>query len=188
MKAFFTLAFIVLINFFAQANTIGFSKGSEFEAINLSGRLTIYCPGANPTYRIVDCSEDRLFPNEFDFFIGPKIIGATSVQLSNAAVNRRTQKSKYNASTGQSKSEFNLWMRTLLQSPLLKIGENTVSYVLLNEQKEILDSGEFQAIVTRGEDRVCPDGNTISNWPEDCESTTYIRCSGYFSEYNYCKQ
>jgi hypothetical protein len=179
---------ILLFANLLQASVAGFSTGSKFEVEHLSGELSIYCPGSNPTFNRINCEADVLAPTEFDYFIGPNIVGATIVQLNNPAMGSRVHKSSYNSTSGKSKKEFNLWIRTLLQRPLLNEGPNTVNYILMNDDKVVLEQGEFKVQVSDGASRTCPDGQYVSNLPDDCEfSQGYTHCMGYFRQYNYCK-
>jgi hypothetical protein len=187
MKVLSFLMCVFAFSIMVQAQEAGLSSGSEFQVSRLSGEITIHCPGHNPFYNVIHCSEDHMVPTEFDYFVGPKIEGATQVQLTSEAMDGKVKKSKYDSSIGKSTSEFNLWIRTLLQRPLLKIGANMVTYVLLDKNKQTIKAGDFMVNVTRGPSRTCPRGSFVSNWPEDCQSSGYQHCAGYFREYNYCQ-
>jgi len=186
MNKFFLFFIIGLfLSNFSYANEVGFSSGSEFQVNQLSGDVVIYCN--NGQMRLAHCFGDHLSPKSYDYFIGPQLKGATNLQLSSPVMNGKVKTSKYDANNGKSSKEFNLWLRTLLQKPLLEVGLNTITYTLMNDSNEVLKSGEFNVNVTKGESRVCPRGSYYSNIPEDCTFGGYQNCSAYFRQYNYCE-
>jgi hypothetical protein len=179
------MIFLGFSSYAFATESVGFIQGSQFQVAQLYGELIVYCPGSNPATNKLSCLKDQLSPSEYDYFVGPKITGATTVRLSNQ--NGNTQKSGYDASSGKSKRMFNLWNKTLLQKPLLKLGANTIFFELLDDENRVLKVGQFSVDLINVNSRVCPQGQTVSNWPEDCESNNYQLCAGYFREYKFCQ-
>jgi hypothetical protein len=84
---------------------------------------------------------------------------------------------KFNAANGESGS-INLWITTLFQRPLLKIGANKISYNLTQNGTSV-ESGEFEATVERGGRLYC-DSHTLFYSGSSCPNISTV-CSDYFA-------
>jgi hypothetical protein len=138
------------------AFAIGFSNGNDLKTQKLSGTAFVQCfEDAGYDVRYVSCTSDQLFPDEFDRYVGDKFIDADHVQISNESMKgkKNVQKRIYNPKNMTSRN-FNLWVSTLTQSPLLKSGENKlkVSYLL---KKKVVAEDRFVTNVTKAQDLKC---------------------------------
>lgn len=172
----------------ASVNT-GFEIGNELTAVYVEGSVTVFCwePGRGQETGRFRCSAEILNPYEFSRFQTESGIDADRVILTarHEDGSSRTKDGKFNPSTGKSHSEFNLWVHTVLQRPLLEMGINKVTYVLNKANREV-KAGEFTAVVERGPDRHCPHAQMNSNRLSDCR-TSGDACREYFRRFNYCQ-
>lgn len=184
MKSFLLLSTALLaLNVFAQQ----FKSGNHFHSIPIYGQVWITCQnlssGESKTVHYT-CSDLRLDPVEFDYFIGPAGVKADQVELSAVQASGKKVEKKANYEDGQSSKRFNLWIQTLLQKPLLDEGKNLVTYKMSLEGQKTAE-GTFEALIERGQSKTCPQGNISSSTLSDCDSP-YTACQIYFDRYNYC--
>jgi hypothetical protein len=185
MRKFQFLSSMLVLSFFSIAKAQSFSSGNNFEAIPVSGNLTIECHGPNGQYmsNAFHCEDLRLSPAETDFFVGPKV-DADKVQLvaTHADGKKVTKNNPYE--NGQSKQRFNLWLLSFLQTPLLDEGDNQIAFDITKNGTSV-SQGSFTVKVTRGQEKTCPQGYISSGNISDCTSSL-LACQGYFQQYNYC--
>lgn len=182
---FFIFVFISLLSIASFSQQ--FKEGNQFFSTPIYGRVNITCRdmGTGETqHAIYTCNDLRLSPVEYDFFIGPSSIKADSVTITAIQQNGKKVEKSSKYSSYQSTTRMNLWIRSLLQTPLLSDGINKISYKLSFENK-VVSEGQFEVTVTRAETRQCPNGSINSNIMSDCNSP-YSACQRYFNEYNYC--
>jgi hypothetical protein len=193
-KAFSLLAAAaaLLAGVTATAAPGGFKNGNHFEYKSAIGDVSVHCPqtggGAppgtptGPTFAQHRCYGYIFNPGDQDFFVGP-LVNADEVELVSVRADgsKRSKKSEYDSSTGQSKERFNLWIETLFQKPLLKMGRNDVNWVLRRNGK-VVQGGSFIAEVFDRGDLRCPSTTETSWEPSDCQSSGRI-CSDYFYRY-----
>jgi hypothetical protein len=186
-------AILVLIALFsrAYASPLGFENGNEFTANPITGQVQVTCDGFNGNSSArYTCRDIALDPRAYDFFVGPRDARANQVVLENVDENGSI-KSKvltYEGSFGKSKEAVNLWISTIFQKPILKLGTNKIRYSIYSSHQpsQPYSSGIFEAIVRRGVTRICPDGRYISHDTNDCNSQ-YSICQKYFAEFKNCR-
>jgi hypothetical protein len=181
------MALIFMVSWAQQVLAqIGFQSGNQFTVHNIYGEIQIRCQ--TPTESITttyDCNESTLLPSELDIFIGPRGTMANEVTLYNAQDPRTRRTTAYNAHLGQSASTINLWLRSLLQRPLLSFGVNRIEFELTNGGT-LVTKGNFNVSVTRGEAFTCSKtGSFQSNLADDCRNPQRF-CSDFFKSQNYC--
>lgn len=173
----FCLIFVTSIK--SQAN---FVRGDNFQYVNISGELTIQCQNRTKT---VMCSDTFMDPWPYDVFAGPQNGKAQLVELkATVGSNTQTATVDYDGKSGKSK-DINLGVNSLFQKSLLKIGENTVRFALLEKNNNSLETGLFKVFVTRGSSRSCEPGETETQNTDDCDYP-YTLCQIYFKSQNYC--
>jgi hypothetical protein len=96
------------------------------------------------------------------------------------------QTREYNKAKNRSSQRFNLWIRTLTQTPLLGYGENTVKYEMKKAGK-VVGSGDFSVYVDQSPARYCERRSMHSSDSSDCRSRSSYICDRYFREQNYCE-
>lgn len=162
----------------------GFKAGSSFTAFNIEGALTVSCPGEIKHF---SCRGYDLNPAMRSRFYSTSGVDADKVNLVVTRANGSTKdkSSKFNSETGESKKSFNLWIRTLFQRPLLKLGVNTVTYELLKDD-QVVESGEFTVNVEKGETKYCDNGWYRSSTNHDCSMQSTM-CSRYINDPVYCR-
>ena len=189
MKTLLIAIFLTSFSSFAQ---VGFKNGNSRTSLLSQGYITINCSGSGnvgsgPGIGSFTCQEAILLQGEYDYFIGPSGVDADKVTLTaiHEDGSQRSKTSQYNGEKGTSKDDFNLWISTLFQRPLLDYGENTIAYTLTKDGKSILQ-GVFKVTVADGGKSVCTNrGFYYSSDNMDCQNGgTY--CSHFFRENNYC--
>lgn len=168
---------------------VGFKAGNNRTAVLARGEIHVYCPGGNyggPTSRIYICQREVMVEGEHDYFVGPQGIKADEVVLAarHQDGSSRTKTISYDSSKGRSSKSVNLWILTLLQKPLLDVGENRVTYTLKKNGK-VADRGEFIAFVKDGGRKICSRRGYYTGHSGDCNNVESF-CSRYFHENNYC--
>jgi hypothetical protein len=188
MAVLIILSFGFIASLFSiSAQAQGLASGNQFEIVPIYGSLNVSCPGVNNTPRSVQwlCQDERLSPEEYDYFVGPDVDSDT-VELNavSAKTHALTQKLA-GYMNGQSRVRFNLWIRSLLQTPLLNEGANTVTYIL-KKAGQVVQTGQFTVQVGRGKTLQCPSAAINSGTPEDCNNPMTL-CDQYFQNSNYCQ-
>lgn len=181
----------------ATAATGGFKSGNKFDYKSAVGDVSVHCPQTGggvppggptgPTFAHHRCYGYVFTPGDQDYFVGPAV-NADEVELVavRADGSKRSKKSEYDGAKGQSKDRFNLWIETLFQKPLLKMGRNDVTWTLKRNGRTV-QSGSFIAEVFDRGDLRCPSTSETSWDPMDCQNSGRI-CSDYFFRYgNQCR-
>ncbi|MDZ4083710.1 MAG: hypothetical protein U1E10_12285 [Bdellovibrionales bacterium] len=180
----------------ASAAQTGFKNGNKFEYKSAVGDVSVHCPNtggslpggpSGPTFANYRCYGYSLTPGDADYFVGPKV-NADEVELIavRADGSKRSKTGEYESAKGQSKDTFNLWIETLFQKPLLKMGRNDVTWNLKRGGRTV-QTGSFIAEVFDRGDLRCPAASETSWDPSDCQNSGRI-CSDYFFRYgNQCR-
>jgi hypothetical protein len=159
------------------------SLGDRFELTTIEGQLTVYCGGATKT---VTCRDVFMDPWPYDVFKGPRNRRATQVQLrSMVGTSSEVAIVDYDGPSGIS-SEINLGIRSLFQRPLLRLGQNQVTWILADRNNSALATDQFSVSVTRGTSRRCPDREVSATTQTDCDFP-YSLCQAYFRGEKYCR-
>lgn len=145
----------------------------------------IQCPQSSIQ---TSCNDIRLENWPYDTFTGPKILGASQVELiatisDNSDVRRVVV--DYDGENGRSK-EINLGVFALFQRPLLRVGINKIFVIIKDRRNYVLLESTFEISVTRGQSRICQFRQVTSNNDTDCNSP-YTSCQQYFLEQKYCR-
>jgi len=166
---------------------VGFQSGDMFFVHSLFGEIQVSCQTRTETLTtIYDCNESALLPTEVDFFIGPRGNAVQEVRLTNLQDSNSRRVVSYNPQIGQSRGAVNLWLRSVLQRPLLSFGSNQIFYELLDGQT-IITSGTFGVTVGRGASFSCDvPGLYRSSSLEDCRNPQKY-CSDFFRSNNFCR-
>lgn len=184
------LMMVLLLASWSQATEVGFKNGNERTSISIQGDIMVTCddPAQGTQFRRFHCERDILLPSEFAYFHGPEGVRADEVTLT-ATREDQSVKSKtlsYDTQEMQSSKQFNLWISSLLQRPLLKMGGNQMAYVMKYKGK-VTSSGNFEAVVKDGGTRVCRNrGSYWSNVGFDCMGGGSKFCDQFFYERKYC--
>lgn len=61
---------------------VGFKNGNDRQVVLIRGEVSVICDSQfSPNYGGANCEEDFMFPSEYDYFVGPKILGATLLKI-----------------------------------------------------------------------------------------------------------
>jgi hypothetical protein len=164
----------------------GFSAGSEFKNHRIQGPITVRCnDGRESRISQVTCRASYLSPTMRSKFSYDSGVAADKVKITytNSRGKNKTKSSK--VKQAESTRSFNLWIRTLTQRPLLKSGQNELSYKLY-KKGSVVESGEFTVNVETQPVRYCPYRSYYSSSINDCTNSMYI-CDRYFREHNDCQ-
>jgi hypothetical protein len=170
-----------------MAADAGFGGLTEFEAVELQGSVLVTCPGRstqeNRSYR---CYGETLLPAELAHFTHDGGVQADRVELVARHADGSSRKSarKFDAGRGRSQQPFNLWLSSLIQRPLLKLGVNAIRYTM-KAGAETVEQGEFEVDVKEGAGRECAFRHYSSSNPQDCRSSANV-CARYFAEGGNC--
>ena len=166
----------------------GFSGGDVFTSTEISGNVTVYCNGSDGFDSAnYNCYGNYLSPAEFDYFVTDGAVDATQVTLKSKLSGKTVKQSRdYNKAKGRSSQRFNLWIRTLTQTPLLGYGENTLKYEM-KKANQVVEAGEFSVTVDQAPARYCERRTMHSHDSSDCRSRSSFICDRYFREQNYCE-
>ncbi|MCO5141594.1 MAG: hypothetical protein M9962_00725 [Oligoflexia bacterium] len=174
------------------ALSAGFSSGNSFTAHNIYGAITIYCedPFENRRESVyVHCQDQILNPVESDYFLAGKYKAGTKLEVLSTQESGKQiyKKVPYKGKEGQSSSPLNLWISTLLQTPLLAMGDNKIDFELHDRDWKTLSKGRITVRVREGEANTCRYQRTyFSRNLNDCR-TPQTLCRQYFQEENYCQ-
>jgi hypothetical protein len=186
-KIFFVAIVFSLTFLITQGSlAVGFSKGNEFKVRPLSGQANLYCYDQNepggPSYRfeVVNCQANEWSPAIFDFFVGPQGVQADRVRLTSVREDgsQESKEQGYNSQTGRSSRTFNLGVRTITQRPLLRAGQNKISFVM-SQNGNAVGEGEFTAQVSVLPGARCPYSSVSTSVP--CHNP-YAACDDYFDK------
>ena len=166
---------------------VGFQSGEQFFVHNVYAEIRVRCQTPSETMTTTyDCNESILLPVEIDFFTGPRGTRASDVVIFNLQDPRTRRSVGYNAHTGVSKTHINLWVRSVLQRPLLSFGTNHIEFELFDGQSP-LSKGQFHVFVSRGASLSCQNvGNFQSNQIMDCQNPQKF-CTEFIRSNNYCR-
>ena len=172
-----------LIFIFITAAQARFSRGDNFQYVNIDGYLTIICKNRTKT---VTCRDVFMDPWPYDVFVGPRNFHAEVVDLK-ATDGKEIQSAvvDYDGQTGRS-ADVNIGVFSLFQKPLLRVGENRVRYSLLDRTGKVLETDVFAVSVTRGKSRTCDAREMHTENPDDCD-LPYSSCQQYFKNQNFCR-
>ncbi|NUM88734.1 MAG: hypothetical protein HUU37_05990 [Bdellovibrionales bacterium] len=171
------------------SNEAGFTAGNDFQAVWLDGEISLNCQDSatgRSDFAVLRCEREVLDPAEFTRFKGPQVEADEVVLTATREDGSTREKSGgYDGTEGRSTGSFNLWISTLFQRPLLKMGRNVIAWALSKEGKTVAE-GKFDATVTQGPDRQCRYRRTyFSSNINDC-ATGGSFCDRYFQDENWC--
>lgn len=185
------LATTVLASAFAAsafAVDTGFESGNKLTARAYRGELIVNCmaPGNSQIY-FYACTDERLDPAEAAKFVTAPGVDADHVALSASWENGKTVKkdTDFDSASGKSTREFNLWISTLFQRPLLNYGENKIHYVL-SKDGQTQSEGDFKATVEKAPVAQCNQGMLMETFAGNC-TNPYFMCQRYFQESARCE-
>ncbi len=182
---------LILVSSFSFAEddvTFGLMSGSEFRASNIGGNVHIDCNSQNGYHSAFTyCNASVLIPRTSDYFFGPKNVKADQVVLERLDSDGKVavrKKMAYDSKKGQTKKRVNLWIKTLFQKPLLKLGENQIQFVMYNKGEPVFD-GYFMVDVVFEGSYQCKSKYYHFSYDHYCRYPSMV-CEQYFVEQNYC--
>jgi hypothetical protein len=165
--------------------TTGLKIGNNLENHRIQGQITITCnDGRNSQRRFVTCRDNYLSPSMRSKFVYDSELEADKVEISYINSRGKTKSKSSKVRRNESKSSFNLWIRSLTQRPMLKSGENILHYKLINN-KNVVETGEFTVNVETQDIRTCSYRSYYSSSASDCDNPSMV-CGRYFREQNDC--
>jgi hypothetical protein len=75
----------------------------------------------------------------------------------------------------------NLLPRTLTQVPLLRVGHQTIQYILTKDGRSV-EEGYFQVRVFKENPKTCPSKSMTPVLPGECEDASNAVCDRFFQE------
>lgn len=172
----------LLISTSALAYDVGLERGDVIQTDEIEGFVSVNCrENGQPRWYTYSCYDIALVGGAY----GKLVVTNGSVDADWVKLQRSGQNiikgAAFNSSTQQTGNNFNLWISTLFQKPLLDKGVNIINYTF-EKQGQSVAGGQFQVDVVEGDYRQCPRGSLYFS---SCPSIT-TACSEYFRRYNYC--
>ncbi len=164
----------------ASASEVRFEAGDQFTIHQLEGIARVRCrdTGGYQTH-IAFCNGTRTEPARTSYVLGPVNPQIDEVVLTATTDDHSSTKSvDYIGKEGRSEKAVNLLISTLTQRPLLRIGQNNVSYILRDVNDNPIATGSFDVDVSWGDKLRCPTDYIYSSFPSDCRGTSV--CYEYF--------
>ena len=177
----------LLFSVAAQANTIGFSGGSEMTVDTMEGSVQVRCQeGPYSDYAFFTCRENTLVPYDLSYFYGPEGLDADKVIITanHEDGSDRKKSEKYDAKKLRTQSRINLAVGSMTQRPLLERGVNRIDYQFQKKSQPIL-TGSYEIRVNRGQIRNCRPASYTSRSLQDCRNSSNV-CQHYFNQNNFC--
>lgn len=181
---------LIVAGFSAEATsqTAGFLGGNQFEYTSATGDVSVSCfhsggpPPIGPSSARYRCHGYAFTPTAYPLFTGPSV-NADQVELVAFRQDGSSfsKKSAYDPSIGRSTETFNLWVETVFQKPLLKLGRNDVRWTL-TQRGQVIATGNFIADVFQRPSLQCPSVSQTSWDMNDCRTSNRV-CQEYFSRF-----
>jgi hypothetical protein len=164
---------------FAQS----FASGSHFEVTTHEGTLILNCWDSGRQHQ--HCAAETLRPSIEDHFVFPGAPSADTVELeARHPSGTSTNKSdRFDNQNKKSRGKFNLWRKGLFEQPLLKSGQNRVTY-RLKRDNSVVAAGEFTVWVRQGGHWECPTETDNDPGEENCHNPGF-NCPSYFRRVGY---
>jgi hypothetical protein len=182
MKILFAIILMISLNSFGQAKPAAqFKHGQNISVKEMSGDVSFYCKNdvGNNFTKHYDCYAAEVDPGTQDYFVSNVPVDADNVTLvaTHADGSQKTKKVMFNSEKSSTLVEVNLLTRTLLQSPLLRAGENNVTYQFTKDKKVVLE-GAFPFLVNILESKKCHHRSAFGTYNE-CQNQN-MGCNTYF--------
>ena len=187
MKIFIFSLLLLLISSLAHVKASGFKIGNRIDSAKISGNLTVRCVG-NGMNDIANhfCKALVVEPATHSYFIGPAKIRANRVKIISEWENGKTIKKEkiYNSKKGRTKRRVNLFVKSLIQRPLLNIGNNIIKFEMYNNKQRV-SQGQFNFKVVEGPSRRCRPRSITTSGHDFCRNAIRA-CDEYFYIENNC--
>ena len=184
MKEIIMLCVLGSLSLGASAFDIGFERGSTIKTDEIDGYVSVNCEerGQSRWYSY-SCYDIALVGGAYGKIkVTNGSVDADWVKLRREGSNH-IKGAAFNATEQQTGRNFNLWISTLFQKPLLEKGKNLVNFTF-EKQGQLVSQGQFEVEIIEGEYRSCPRGTLY--YYSACP-TINTACSDYFRRYNYCR-
>jgi hypothetical protein len=170
-----------------SANEPGFETGDSFTATDYRGHVTVLCedPTDHRSY-FYSCRTESLLPAPTARFVAQPGTNADHVTLISRWENGKTysKEGRFDSESGKSITNFNLWIATLFQRPLLTYGTNQIHYVL-SKNGQPQAQGDFVATVQKAPAQTCRDDVLTELNASSCHNGPWM-CQRYFDEVARC--
>lgn len=174
---------LFMLSFSVMAQDVGFKRGAEIVTDEIDGYVSVNCQENGSRWITYSCYDIALKGGAYGkLAVTNGTIDADWVKLQREGDNI-IKGAAFNAETQETGFNFNLWIRTLFQKPLLKKGKNIINFTFTKNRAEVA-KGQFEVNVVEGEYRSCP--RSTSTYYGSCPSA-YNACMDYFRRFNYCR-
>lgn len=175
---------LLLLSFNIAAADVGFERGDTIKTDEIEGVVSVTCEENGQTRSMsLSCYDIALIGGAYGkIIVRNGMIDADWVKLRREGTNK-IKGSAFNSELQQTGSNFNLWIATLFQRPLLKKGKNLIHYEFTKKNQSI-ENGSFEVEVVEGEFRTCGRGSLY--YYSSCPPSNII-CGEYFRKHNYCR-
>lgn len=175
---------LLLLSFNAAAADISFERGDTIKTDEIEGVVSVTCEQNGQTRTLsLSCYDIALIGGAYGKIIARNgFIDADWVKLRREGTST-VKGAAFNSSTQQTGNNFNLWIATLFQRPLLIKGKNLIHYDF-SKKNQSVETGSFEVEVVEGEFRTCARGSLY--YYSSCPPSNLI-CGEYFRKHNYCR-
>lgn len=184
----FLISSLLLVTVNASAAFIGFTPSNNFSLETYRGEVSVQCRPSSSTADW-DCEGEFFNHIEMEYFHHPSKEATSFSLVAHHADGSKTEKSgKFIGAEGRSENRVNLWVRTVFQEPLLKLGENKIEYTLSNGQN-VVATGEFNVSVQNSSETsyTCPWDSMYDQDRSLCEEPRRACENYFFNVFRRCK-
>ena len=187
--SFLITGLITTSAFAADEAFVQFKNGNNIEVEQLSGSVIYNCTdnmGHHYT-RHWFCNADLVSPGTHDYIVSNEPIDADKVTLTSTRADGevKTKTVAYNSEKSISKNRFNLIIKTITQTPLLSVGNNSVAFQF-TKGKNVVSAGTFVSTVTNTGKTQCKARTAFAQNSNQCEVQS-MGCDYYFYLENNCQ-
>ena len=177
---------VAMLMFSANIMAADFEGALEFNAYEKEGRMRVTC--INNGYIKTQthfCNSYGLRPRMKSFFNHKPSKKVTRVVLKRKIEDDViTKRSSWDSENNRTQKKINLWIDTLLQTPLFEMGENTIEFQLYNKS-ELVEEGSVVAKVQDQGTYNCGDLDHTTSDLNFCNNYSQA-CQFYFQKQKMC--
>ena len=172
-----------LTTFTVFSQEVSFKRGTEIATDEINGQVTVNCPNSRGRWMTYSCRNVGLVGGSYGSIVVLNgTIDADWVTLQREG-DSKIKGAAFDSLSQSTGANFNLWLRSLFQSPLLLSGLNRINYKFY-KNNILVRSGFFDVQVVPGDYRYCAPSTTT--YYGACPVPVNA-CNDYFRRFNYCR-
>jgi hypothetical protein len=189
MKALILSVILIPILSFASTDPkAGFQSGNDIKVHEIRGTVHYTCLfHGKYEYRTWHCGANLFSPGSHDYVVTKSEVDADKITLTatRADGSKKSKSVNFNSEKSASSSRVNLMIKTLTQSPLLKIGENNIN-VEFKKKNKVVAQSNFKSNVQFTGTSLCRNRSVHTSSYNYCRDQL-AGCDHYFWLENECQ-